>query len=269
MRTQLYRAGLAAVLALTVVLAHVGEVEARPAYGSTCVACHSSDGFGNTVIGSMLSIDGNSLNEIPNAAFGDPDRGEGPLPTYTTTPGNTFSLKIDLADPGSYSTPFNPERWAVALRNIGHTDPDYQAGDPDPLTWRDNQLLLVGAEEFGVIFPGDPAPVPANESEWTLYTDSSFAPDVQYYATTGDGGHEWNGPLSLLLTVTVPAGVIPGWYDIDVSVQGWDYNNANGPFAFYDEAHFYLNVVPEPATLLLAASGAVVLFRNRRKARAH
>lgn len=255
---------IAAVLALISCLAFANDAQARPAYGRSCVECHGSNGFGNTVIGSMLSLTGTSSEEIPNAAFGDPDRGEGPLPTYTTTPGSAFSLVINVADPNSGPIPFNPEKWAVGLKNISHTDPDFQAGNADPLTWRDNQLLLVGAQEFGVIFPPDPAPVPANESEWTLYTDTFITPDEQYYASSGDGGHAWTGPQTLTLDVTVPGGVLPGWYDIEVSVEGWDYAHEGRPFAFYDEAHFYLHVVPEPGTLLFAVGGFGMLFWKRR-----
>ncbi len=253
-----------AALCLVVLLAHAATVEARPGYGQSCISCHGSGGFGNTVFGSMLSINGTSTAEIPNGAFGDPDRGEGPLPTYTTTPGNTFDLSITLSDPTNHDPSFFPLRFAVGIKNISNTDPDYQAGNPDTLTWRDNQLLLVGAQEFGVDFPDDPAPLPMNESQWTLYTDYTFVFEEQYYASTGDGGHEWNGPVTLLLTVTVPAGVLPGWYDIEVSTAGWDYGNPGGPFAFYDEAHFYLNVIPEPATYLLAASSIILLLRRRR-----
>lgn len=245
---------------LAIVLISTTAVHARPGYGNSCIQCHGSGGFGNSVIGTMLSIEGTSFAEIPNDAFGDPDRGEGPLPTYTTTPGSTFELVIQLADPSGSG--FTPSRFAVGIKNIHRTDPDFQAGDPDPFSWRDDQLLLVGALDFGDVWPDDPAPLPTNASEWTLYTHWT---DVQYYASTGDGGHEWNGPVTLTLSVTVPGGVLPGWYDIEVTTAGWDYEHISGPFAFVDQTNFYLNVIPEPGTWLLASSGVVLLLKRRRR----
>lgn len=238
------------------------SVQARPSYGESCKTCHGSDGFGHTVSGAMLDVIGTSSSIIPEGQFGDPDRGVGPLDTYTAMPGGTFDLVIQLNDP---SPLFSPQKWSAGFKHIEHTDPDYQAGNPDPLTWRDAQLILAGAQEYGTVFPPDPAPLPVNESDWTLYTDTFLSVDTQFYGSTGDGGHVWAGPTMLSLMVTVPVSVIPGWYDLEIMVAGWDYDHPTGSYAFYDDEHFYLNVIPEPGTIgILIAPMVLGVGRCRR-----
>ncbi|MBE7506186.1 MAG: hypothetical protein HS101_07845 [Planctomycetia bacterium] len=253
---------IASVFTVLLTLAITTPLSARPSYGQSCITCHSSNGFGHTVTDAMLDVVGTNSSIIPVGQFGDPDRGEGPLDSYSATPGGTFELVIQLSDPNPL---FNPSRWAVGFKNVGHTDPDYQAGNADPMTWRDAQLLLAAAQEYGEEFPNDPAPVPLDESEWTLYTDYFLNDGAQYYASTGDGGHDWTGPTTLNLTVTVPSVVLPGWYDLEVSVEGWDYDHMTGSYAFYDEEHFYLNVVPEPSLLMPMLAVAFAMISQRAK----
>jgi hypothetical protein len=239
-----------------------GTAAARPVYGNHCSNCHGTAGFGITVPNAVVDVVGTSQSTIPSGEFGDPDRGVGPLSTYTAVAGGTFNMLVQIKDTSTYSPPFVPTRWALALQDIFHTDPDYQNADPDPLNWRDAQLLMNGAMPPGGPV-GDPVPIPLDASEWSLYTNIS---NEQYYATTADGGHAWIGAFLLSVTVTVPAGVWPGWYDLEISAAGWDYDQSF--FAFYDDEHFYLNVLPEPGGLSLLLIGALVMLRRTRSARA-
>lgn len=226
------------VVGLLVISCTHGRADARPGYSANCSSCHGSAGFGNTVPDALIDIVAPRQSTIPPGAFGDPDRGEGPLATYAATAGGTFELAVQIKDPSTYNPTFLPTKWALTLQDIFHTDPDYQFGDPDPLQWRDGQLLLEGALAPTGAGP-DPAPIPANSAEWWLYASQNR----QFYASTSDAGHAWNGPLLINVTVSVPASVLPGWYDLEVSAAGWDFPLS---FAFYDDEHFYLNVVPEP-----------------------
>lgn len=252
------------------------SADARPSgfYGSACSYCHTG-GFlsGRQTNGAMVAVQGDYVAEIPPGEFGDPDRGEGPLATYDAVPGGTFQLRVLIKNPQTYTQdPFTPSSWALGLKRIYATDPDYQAGNPNKLTWRDNQLQLVGAQLPNPGAP-DPSPIPLDETGWTLHTDASFLAglpeadpfiDTQFYTSGDVYGHAWSGSVLLSLTVTVPAGVLPGWYDIELSSEGLDTNF----LSFYDEAHFYLRVVPEPATAILALAGLAWLGRRRPSRRA-
>ncbi len=146
---------------------------ARPAYGYNCVSCHSSVGFGHTTPRAIYDIVGTSQATIPAGAYGDPDRGEGPLPSYSASPGGDFRLEFQIKDPSTYDPPFTPTRWAIGIKRIYTTDPDYHAGNPDPLSWRDNQLVLQGAQPGPDYNTPDPAPIPAMSSDWSIYTLNS------------------------------------------------------------------------------------------------
>lgn len=224
---------------------------ARPSgfYGSSCFYCHTG-GFlvGRSTPGAVLGISSVMQATIPPAQFGDPDRGEGPLPKYDAAPGGTFQLTLQIKDPSLYASPFSIETWALGFKRIYTTDPSYQNGDANKLTWQDAQLTLVGAHNQGDT-SGIPYPIPTDETDWTLQTSTSFlagsgTPEIddheneQYYTSADTNGHAWKGPMTLQLTVTVPSGVQPGWYDLEVSAEGLD-NNFE---AFYDEQHFYLHV---------------------------
>lgn len=233
---------------------------ARPAggFGSSCVDCHGGPFLeGREVPNALVDVLSGTHAEIPAGQFGDPDRGEGPLATYTASPGGTFELTIQIKDPDPLVV--QPLEWAAVLQRIRRTDPDFQAGNPDPLTWRDNQLALVGA-----LMPGHAgSDIPIDETGWTLQTDGGvYNParqDFQYYTSADVFGHDWIGALLMSLTVTVPAGVIPGWYDLEISVAGLDTDY----YGFYDDEHFYLHVIPEPATALLAGAIAALALRRR------
>ncbi|HUN80203.1 MAG TPA: hypothetical protein VMV81_01715 [Phycisphaerae bacterium] len=253
------RRGVIANLAIGLLIAAANSAMAMPQFGQNCVNCHSSAGFGHTTQHAVYDIVSDNHSTIPLGAYGDPDRGEGPLATYTALPGGSFTLSMQLKDPTQYDPPFLPTRWAIGIKRPYTTDPDYHAGNPDPLTWRDNQLQLVGAQPGPNYDTPDPAPIPQSAADWSIYTKD----DIQYYASTGYGGHEWIGPFLFNVDITVPTGVQPGWYDIEVSAAGWDYDQF---FAFYDEEHFYLQVLePEPTAIGLVTLGGLLARRRKRR----
>ena len=255
---------LALVATMTLGASHA---QARPIgnFGSSCIACHGTTPGaliinGREVPDVLIDVLSDTFAEIPTGAFGDPDRGEGPLATYTATPGGSFELLLSIKDPGAQ---FSVSKWSTELKRIYHTDPDFQAGNPDKLTWRNDQLTLIGAQAEG----NGSTSIPLDETDWTLHTDTSlWVPghqDEQYYTSSDTSGHGWSGPLSLSLTVAVPNGVLPGWYDIEAAVAGMD----STFLGFYDDEHFYLNVVPEPAAATLGVMALGLLYGRRRRRR--
>ncbi len=247
----------AVILGLGILGALNGTAQARPSYGNNCLNCHGSSGFGNDTPGAIFDLLSPNQSTIPNGAFGDPDRGEGPLPAYVATPGGSVTLDFIINDPSGFTPPFVPDRWAIAIKNIHHTDPDYQLGNLDPLTWRDDQLTLDGAQPGPDPNSPNPAPFPTSAADWSLYT--GLGTGVQYYGSTPDRGHAWVGPFQFSLVIGIPAGVLPGWYDIEVSSSGWDYAQS---LSFDDDAHFYLNVIPEPASSVILVAGVLLLRRG-------
>lgn len=258
-----------AALAIGLFVSLNSTASARPSYAvQSCGDCHGSSGIGHTLTNQLLDVLSNQSSTIPPNQFGDPDRGEGPLPTYTATPGSSFHLQLQVKDP-SDPPGFLPDAWGIALRRVYTTDPDRQAGNPDTSTWADNSLALIGSSFYDPSNPPstpDPYPIPGDAGGWWRHLDQSggVLNGSIYYASIPDAGHEWAGPLMMGLDVFVPGGVIPGWYDLEVSIQGWDYDFAAGPYAFYEEHHFYLNVMPEPTTALLSLAGLALVRRRRR-----
>jgi len=241
------------------------RAEARPlgAFGRNCSQCHGVPGVffedARTLDDVLLDVVGQFTSEIPAGKYGDRDRGEGPLQAYLAQAGGTFPLTVQVkdADPGVIV----PEDFAVAIKNVEHTDPDFQNGELDKDLWEDAALTLVGARADG----NGLSSIPADETEWTLHTDLGiFFPETagdEYYTSADTFGHEWQGALTLDLDVTVPIGVLPGWYDVEISIEGIE----QGYGAFYEDEHFYLQVVPEPCTAALLASGlGLALMRRRR-----
>jgi hypothetical protein len=247
--------------AACLIAVYASEALARPmgAFGTQCVNCHGGDFLnGQILTDQLLNVLGDFQAEIPDGSFGDPDRGEGLLAAYSAVPGGAFQLLLQIKEPDPEV--IIPQYWAVAIKRIYATDPDFQAGDPNKLNWRNDQLTLLGAMPGG----GGSDFIPNDESEWFLQTDSSFFfpahTDEQYYTSSDVYGHAWAGALQLSLMVTVPSGVLPGWYDIEVSIEGLD-KDFRG---FYEEQHFYLNIVPEPATSVLAFIGLASMGLRRR-----
>jgi hypothetical protein len=250
----------AAMLTVACATAASSTALARPAgiFGSDCFSCHATSVLsGREVEDQLLNIVAPKNAEIPLGAFGDPDRGEGPLPTYTAAPGGSFVLTINITNPNVNVV--DPHVLSVALKRVFTTDPDFQAGVSDKSTWLDDGLFLAGA-----MAPDNASTnYPADETGWTEHIDQSFlVPDnvgERYYTSSDSSGHDFEGPRTLTLDVSVPAGVLPGWYDLEISVAGND-----GP-GFYEDAHFYLEVIPTPgaaAIITLAIAGAAA--RRRR-----
>lgn len=243
-----------------IVLASAAQATARPfgVFGRDCSGCHGTGGIVGTdpqnLTGEMIDVVGDFASEIPPGEFGDPDRGEGPLQAYEAAPGSSFTLTIDITTPVSII----PEAWSAELKRIERTDPDFQTGNPDSATWEDDALALIGAMLEG----NGSSAIPLDETGWTIHTDLSGGPTDgwEYYTSSDLNAHDWTGPVQLVLDVFVPGGVLPGWYDIEVAVAGVD-TSANG---FYEDEHFYLHVIPEPATMLVLGAGALICCRRRR-----
>lgn len=269
----MFRRTFAPALCAVAVIASAGSALARPTYGNAnCSDCHSSAGFGNTVTNRLVDVVSGTTATIPNGAFGDPDRGEGPLASFSAAPGTTFQLTLSVKDPTAGSPSFAPNHYAVALRNFFTTDPDYQAGDTNTANWDEDMLQIPGATPFDIFNPPPPGPgpIPTGSADWWRHADTfGGALDGSYFYTSiAESGHDWfdpiqGGPQIMTLDIFVPAGVIPGWYDLTVSAQGVDFTHPSGFFAFYDEEHFYLEVTPEPATALLLGFGLLVRRRRR------
>ncbi|MFO0974257.1 MAG: hypothetical protein U1A27_12580 [Phycisphaerae bacterium] len=261
------------LLAVAFCAAIPSSASARPSYGiANCVICHSSSGFGIDATNRLVDVVSGTTATIPSGAHGDPDRGEGPLSTYTASPGGSFNLQVQVKDPNPGTPPFQPEHYAVGLKHFFTTDPDYQNGNPNTADWADNMLTLSGATYYDDLNPPtvpDPEPIPLDETGWWIHTDvNSGGPLVGslYYTSVAENGHWWydpdtGGPHLFSLTVTVPAGVVPGWYDLEVSVEGDQ--KTGDVFAYYDEEHFYLHILPEPASAMLLLAGLLAARRRR------
>ncbi len=247
---------------------------ARPhgGYGQGCAVCHTG-GFldGRATPNKVLGILPQQRSMFPgDTGESDVVEGAGVSPTYTADPGDTIQLLLQIKDPTIGPDAFAPERFALGLKQIYVTDPDYQAGNPDKNTWRNDQLTLVGAR-LGGSGNIDPEPIPLDETGWVLWTDNTFMQGAggdpffdlhvgeDYYTSAETNGHAWAGPMLMSLTITVPAGVLPGLYDIEISAEGID----SDYLGFYDEQHFFLRVLPEPATAALLLLGLPWLRRRR------
>ena len=240
------------------------EAFARPLgqFGSACKTCHAGAiSNGREVQDMLLDVVSSIQSAIPAGHFGDPDRGEGPLSTYVAEPGGTFDLLLKIKDPKPDE--IVPRVWSTELNRVSRTDPDFQAGNLDKLTWLDGQLQLSGAMSDG----NGRNVIPNDATDWTEHIDAGFLSvdhhGETYFTSSDTMGHQWTGPLTLSLAVTVPDRVLLGWYDLEAAIAGRDVDSRG----FYDHEHFYLNVVPEPTTGVVVLAGFAAIARRRSRCR--
>lgn len=162
---------------LAVALVPASSARARPlgGFGERCENCHAGEiAFGGRELpNAFLDVLSDTHSQIPPGQYGDPDRGVGPLSSYTAVPGGSFELRLQVKEPDPLIS--SPLAWAAALHDIYTTDPDSRT-NPDNTTWRDDALVMLNARADGngsVI--GDPYPLPTSAKQWTLHTDSSFS----------------------------------------------------------------------------------------------
>ncbi|NOZ41429.1 MAG: PEP-CTERM sorting domain-containing protein [Planctomycetes bacterium] len=231
------RSIVAPMLALGVLFAFENVAQAFPGSavgtGNSCASCHSSDGGSNPVqpTNDPASDRVDALEILGEALLdlGDGNRNDGKdrgsLQVFTVQPGGTVDLTMQVLD--------GADKYAVQLKRL---------------------------EKAGVLGPAD--------------TDflTGFVPDVSWFAQGVPNTYYTSVPFSTSWAVVSPSGpdpytfsltVDPGTplnvYDLEFAVAG--HQNVR----FYDDLHFYLNVVPEPNTLaLLAVAGMGICYLRRR-----
>jgi PEP-CTERM motif len=121
-------------------------------------------------------------------------------------------------------------------------------------------IQLKRMETSGVV--GGGTLVQSPDPSWFEQTGTDFPdPDRPYYTTTDFDGTPYTGPAEYTFTMTVDPSTDPDFYDLEFALAGQ-------PGFFYMDEHFYLNVVPEPTTVLalgLAACAPLLRRRTRRQ----
>ena len=224
---------LLVVATMVLGLAPAGVAGARPSLaidnGNSCrEACHI-----NEVSGRMNVIDADEMVDLGTQLDG---KERGPLNTFWVEPGGSVTLSMQVLD-GSGSGCSSCGKFAVQLKRLE------KGGQEIDL----NNFLFWMADNL----PGN---------VWTRQEDGNPA-----YFTKDDGNNgglpsEDAGPFSFDLFVD--AATPPDFYDLEFAVAGKEHG------LWYEDQHFYVQVVPEPSAtfLCVAALSALAGLRQLRRA---
>jgi len=142
----------------------------------------------------------------------------GPLSTYNAQPGDTVTLQMTVTD--------NSQKYGVQLKRLYKSGQQVSASN-----FLTSPMYGVGSVPPWVDNGGDPV----NGPQW--FYQGPISAGV---------GSVYN--FDLILDPGTPLDV----YDLEFAIAG---GSGFTPSSWYQDEHFYLNVIPEPSTLALAGLG--------------
>ena len=117
---------------------------------------------------------------------------------------------------------------------------------------------LKRMEELGVEGGGTLTQTP--DADWFQQTGAIFSdPDRPYFTIPQDHGIHPDGPRTFTFTMLVDESTDPDFYDLQFAMAGQ-------PDYFYTDEHFYLHVIPEPASLAFVSLAVLAMWRRSRPA---
>jgi hypothetical protein len=153
----------------------------------------------------------------------------GPLTTYQAAPGDTVSLEVTVLN--------GDATYAVQLKRLE---------TPGQFNSASNFL--------------DWAEANAGDNPWTLQEVTN--PPYFTKDDGSNGGIPWGGSLiSYMFDLFIDPSTPADFYDLEFAVAGKFDTNVR----WYQDEHFYLQVVPEPGTVLMMGMGLALMAAGSRK----
>jgi len=200
-----------------------GVTFAFPSFGESCSGCHGTN-VGGTNPNKMSVTGFDTLLDLGTQLDG---KVRGELSTFTASPGDTVTLQMTVTD--------NSQAYGVQLKRL------YKPGQQiNALNFLTSPMYGTGSVPPWVDDGGDPV----------------LGPQYFYQGVIGAGvGSVYN--FDLVLDPNTPLDV----YDLEFAIAGGGGSfSGNGPTSWYQDEHFYLQVVdviPEPSTFALAGLGII------------